>query len=151
MPSGWAIVVHFATAQFLVRLALLPPDRAPVAPSAGLSEPARDTPFWHTVDTCPADCPAPSLAFCAGPLLEAVELFGDYAQHFVNDLRAWLPIVALACACAALGFGVGRVTAPAAAAPAPRQLTDVVRGPAAERHQRREHSLALGGPGAGDR
>ena len=153
--GSWAIVVHVATAHFLVRLALLPPERAPVAPGAGPSEPAREPPLWRipptVADTCPADCPAPSLAFCGGPLLELVESFGDYARNLVNELRAWVPLAAFGCACVAFGFGAGRATGPAAAAPAPRQQTDVVRGPAAERQHRRDHSLAVGGPRADDR
>ena len=86
----------------LVHLSLvgrLRPFVAPAGAPLGLS--------WD-LPVCPADCPAPSLAFCAGPVL-------DYAERLLEQ-RLVSPVV-LVCGAAALlaaGFLLGRWSAPLA-------------------------------------
>ena len=103
--------------------------------------------FPLVVDTCPAECPAPSLAFCAGPALDVAEAFLDSALTLACDLRWWLLGAGLALSLVG-AFWLGRVTAPRAV---PALQPHVVRGPAADRQQRLERALAVGRPGASDR
>ena len=65
------------------------------------------------LDTCPAECPAPSLAFCAGPLLDSLGAYVDAAVEVSRGLREWLPAVCFGAA----GLVIGRLTAPVAPAP----------------------------------
>ena len=64
-------------------------------------------------DTCPAECPAPSLAFCAGPLLDLLDAYVDVAVETGRGLRGWLPAVCFGVA----GLVIGRLTAPSGLAP----------------------------------
>ena len=88
--------------------------RAPPPPHAPLE---RVSVNWTLVPTqaftCPAACPAPSVAFCAGPLLDVLGGYADAAVELSRGLRAWLP----ALCCGAVGVAIGRLTAPSTPAP----------------------------------
>ena len=85
--------------------------------------PAADAPLerarvnWTLVPTqaftCPAACPAPSLAFCAGPFLDVLGAYADAAVETSRGLREWLPALCFGAA----GIVIGRLTAPARPAP----------------------------------
>ena len=65
------------------------------------------------LDTCPAECPAPSLAFCTAPLLDRLSAYVDAAVEACRGLREWLPAFCFGAA----GLVIGRLTAPAGPAP----------------------------------
>ena len=65
------------------------------------------------LDTCPAECPAPSLAFCAAPLLDLLGAYVDAAVETGRGLREWLPAICFGAA----GLVIGRLIAPAGPAP----------------------------------
>ena len=64
--------------------------------------------------TCPASCPAPSLAFCAGPLL-------DQADAVIEAVRAQLPAICFGLLGLLLGLVIGRCSAPGPVHPPPRR------------------------------
>ena len=80
--------------------------------------------------TCPATCPPPSLAFCAGPLL-------DKAGFVIEAARGYFPAFCFGFVCVVLGFLIGRCSVPEPVYPPPRRPhgsrlgeTDVARRPA---------------------
>ena len=65
-------------------------------------------------ETCPASCPGPSLAFCAGPLL-------DQAELVIEAVRGYLPAFCFGFVCVVFGFVFGRCSAPEPVSPPPRR------------------------------
>ena len=62
--------------------------------------------------TCPASCPAPSVAFCLGPLWDPIE---ERVTFLVSAARAqpgWIAAFCCCICCLALGVAIGRYTAP---------------------------------------
>ena len=96
-----SFVVHFLAAFFWYWRAAPPATNAPrePAPAIVVLEP-------RLLDTCPAECPAPSLAFCAGPLVDA-------AVEASRGLREWLPAICFGI----VGLVIGRLTATGAPSP----------------------------------
>ena len=78
-------------------------------------------PQAEDLDTCPASCPAPSLAFCAGPLVDLVEPALIRASAALDAARAWLPAACCGLAGLLLGLVIGRCSAPAPVFPPPRR------------------------------
>ena len=66
------------------------------------------------LDTCPASCPSPSLAFCAGPLLDRLETAASVVFPF-------LPVFAFGLACFVFGVFVGKCSSPCPAPLPPRR------------------------------
>ena len=76
--------------------------------------------------TCPAACPPPSLAFCAGPLLDTVERWVDLVgESGFLDFAFYLALVAFG---AFLGRATVRPEAPAVR-PDARRRPSLPRGP----------------------
>ena len=62
--------------------------------------------------TCPASCPAPSVAFCLGPIWDPIE---ERIEFLISAARAqpgWIAALFSCGLCLALGVAIGRYTAP---------------------------------------
>ena len=83
---------------------------------------------FGALETCPASCPAPSLAYCVLEPLEELLLRGA-------ALGRELPLLAVGVSCALTGLAVGIWIGHRATAPAPRRPHGRRPGPA--EHRRR--------------
>ena len=103
-----SFVVHFVVAFFWFWRAAPPATDVPLeqARAVVVLEP-------KLPDTCPAECPAPSLAFCAGPLLDSLGAYVDAAVEVSRGLREWLPAICFGVA----GLVIGRLIAGVEPAP----------------------------------
>ena len=112
-------------AALLLSLRAGPLERAtvPPEPPAGPLEWVTAAFDFQAVDleTCPASCPAPSLAFCAGPLVDLVEPALNRASAALDAASTWLPAVCCGLVGLLLGLVIGRCSAPARDVPPPRR------------------------------
>ena len=92
---------------------VLRPGPGPTEVTPSTAPPAN----WIPEDVCPASCPAPSLAFCLEPVVDALQAQVEVYAAGVEELLGRFPLLAVVGLCSLVsglvGIFAGRRLAPA--------------------------------------